>query len=101
MTETCNSEPCPTNPCATTSGGSEECNMPEKLIQLADEAWEELLKDKLKAHIQAQKGKKLDDLAKLVAEANDARWKHLIQGKLKCEEFKTRLKSLLAENVGD
>lgn len=46
-----------------------------ELLALADEAWMEVLKEKIKDHIRESSGKKLDELAKLVSESNGCRWK--------------------------
>lgn len=73
-------------------GDSECCNMPEKLLCLADEAWKEVVKDKIKQEIEKNSGAKLDALAKLVAEANHKKWTHLIEGKQKCDQFKDQVK---------
>ncbi len=77
------------------SASSECCEIPEKLLCLADEAWRELLKDKIKQEIQKAAGPKLDSLAKLVAETNHRRWTHQIQGKIKCDEYKQQVKDAL------
>ncbi len=82
--------------CAETTaqhgGDSECCNMPEKLLCLADEAWKEVVKDKIKQEIEKTAGAKLDALAKLVAETNHKKWAHLIEGKQKCDHFKDQVK---------
>ena len=49
-----------------------------QLIEMADEAWMELLKEKIKEQIQKSSGSQLDKLAKLVTEANHERWKHKV-----------------------
>jgi hypothetical protein len=56
--------------CADTAqhgGDGECCNAPEKLLCLADEAWKEVLKDKIKQEIEKNSGAKLDALAKMGA----------------------------------
>jgi hypothetical protein len=63
-----------------------------KLFELADEAWMELLKDKIKQQILSSGGEHLDELAKIVAEANKERWKHKLSGKRACEEHKEKIK---------
>lgn len=84
--------------CAETTtqhgGDGECCNMPEKLLCLADEAWKEVVKDKIKKEIEKNAGAKLDALAKLVAEANHTKWTHLIEGKQKCDQFKDQVKEV-------
>lgn len=47
-----------------------------ELIEMADQAWMEVLKEKIKEQIKTTSGSNLDQLAKLVAEANHERWKH-------------------------
>jgi len=69
--------------------------MPEKLLCLADEAWKEVLKEKIKQEIEKASGPKLTELAKLVTEANHKRWSHLIEGKQKCDEYKQQVKAAL------
>lgn len=74
---------------------SECCNMPEKLLCLADEAWKEVVKDKIKQEIEKTAGAKLDALAKLVAEGNHKKWSYLIEGKQQCDQFKDQVKEAL------
>jgi hypothetical protein len=73
-----------------------------KLLELADEAWMELLKEKIKAHI-LKTDTKLDELAKIVAEANHKRWSHKMkQDKCDsefdqcCDEYKDQLCKLFS-----
>ena len=84
-------------PAASTAEHEEDCcsEMPEKLLQLADEAWMEVLKDKIKKEIiTADKGK-LDEIAKLVVETNFAKWQNMIADKMKCEEYTEKLKQIM------
>lgn len=82
--------------CAEKSSG-QECNLHEKLLCLADEAWKEVLKEKIKEEIEKTSGAKLSALAKVVAEANGRKWQWMIQSKKACEEYKTQVRSLLSE----
>jgi len=68
------------------------CNCAEKFLDLADEAWKELLKERIKAKILAKKGEHIEKLAELVAKANGEKWKHMISAKTKAHEFKDELK---------
>lgn len=82
----CGNSSCSCNCCAEEScegEDNEECKG-TKLLELADEAWMEVLKDKIKEHIRAT-DTKLDELAKIVAEANHKRWKHKMKQE-KCNE---------------
>ena len=83
-----NSASCTTDEC---------CDMPAQLLCLADEAWRELVKDKLKAAIEESCGEKLDELAKLVSEANAYRWQHKIEAKTKCEEYKSNVRTFFTD----
>lgn len=59
----------------------------DQLLELADEAWMELVKDKIKAKIQETSGKQIDELAAIVSNANHERWSSKLQGKKSCEEY--------------
>ncbi len=67
----------------------------DQLLALADEAWTELLKDKIKEQILKNNGKQLDDLAKLVSNANHDRWKHKIKEFGNKNSFEEDLHNLL------
>ncbi len=73
-------------------GDSGECDFGAKLLDLADEAWMELLKEKIKAEIASSAGKNLDKLAKLVASTNSERWKMKMAKHQRCEQYKQQLK---------
>lgn len=72
--------------------GEEDCNCGEKFLELADEAWKEVLKEKIKAKIVAHKGEHIEKLAEIVAKANGEKWKTIISAKMKCHDFKENLK---------
>jgi len=98
---------CSENSCHTHGGGyhhhhgqchshgpaekEEKCDMPEKMLALADEAWREAVKCKMKAEIEASCGEQLTQLAKMVVEANKAKWGAKIAQKAKCHEFEENL----------
>ena len=95
MSNECSNDSCCGTKESSNCGSDQDCcDMPEKLLGLADEAWHEVVKDKIKAEIESSCGEKLDKLAKIVASANSGRWAHQIQGKVKCEEFKSSIKEL-------
>jgi len=50
-------------------------------LELADEAWEEILKDKIKEYILKTQNERMDNLAKVVAEGNAKRWKNRMEEK--------------------
>lgn len=74
------------------------CHCAEKFLEIADEAWKEVLKEKIKTKIVAHKGEHLDKLAEMVAMANGEKWKHMISAKMKCNEFKESLKEFFTSS---
>lgn len=72
----------------------EGCLCEEKFLMLADEAWKEYLKERIKAKIAEKKGQHIEDLAEIISTANGERWKHKIMAKMKCHEFKENIKHL-------
>lgn len=62
-----------------------------QLLQMADEAWMCLLKDKIKAKIQNISGDQLDQLADLVANSNHERWINKMASKRACESFDDKI----------
>ncbi len=75
---------------------SGECECMEKFLDIADKAWAEALKDKIKEKILAKKEDHLNKLAEIIAEANGAKWKHKIAAKVKVGEFKDDIKKLFS-----
>lgn len=61
------------------------------LLEAADCAWMEVLKDKIKEHILSTQNEKMTELAKLIAEENCQRWKHKMEKKHACADFKEKL----------
>ncbi len=82
--------------CSTQSCGC-ECPMPEKLLCLADQAWMELVKEKIKAEIDAKCGEELKKLAGVVAKANCEKWQSMIAGKQRCEEYRSEVKAFFSK----
>ncbi len=58
---------------------------------MADEAWMEVLHDKIKAQILATSGSHLDKLAKIVADANKERWQHKLGKQKSCDDYKEKV----------
>lgn len=73
----------------------QQCKYSDELLKLADDAWMELLKEKIKEDILQNAGDQLTRLAKLVSTANHARWKDKMQSKKDHEDFESQLKSVL------
>lgn len=72
------------------------CHCAEMFLHIADEAWKEVLKEKIKDKIIAQKGEHIEKLAELIATANGEKWKHIMTAKAKCNQFKDTLKEFLS-----
>ncbi len=77
-------------------GEKDGCHCAEKFLGIADEAWKEVLKDKIKHIILEHKGQHLDELAEIIAKANAAKWKAKISSKSKCNEYKDKLKEFFS-----
>lgn len=68
------------------------CCCAEKFLELADEAWKEVLIEKIKEKILARKGEYIDKLTELIAKSNGEKWNHRIKARLQCDEYKDKLK---------
>jgi hypothetical protein len=73
-------------------GHHEHEDFSEQLIEMADEAWMEVLKCKIKEHINNSSGSHLDELAKIVSESNHCRWKHKMAGRKGIDTFKHKVR---------
>jgi hypothetical protein len=62
-------------------------------LEIADEAWMEILKDKIKEQILSSSGAHLDELAKIVSESNRDRWKHKIATNAVVNEYREKFSS--------
>lgn len=65
--------------------------MSHYFLELADTAWEEVLKDKMKDYILETQEKRMEELAKIVAEGNNQKWKDKMHKKHSGGEFKEKL----------
>ena len=63
----------------------------KQLLELADEAWMEVLYDKIKSKIETTNGAKLEQLAQIVADANNARWEAKLSKEKRCDEFEDKI----------
>jgi hypothetical protein len=59
----------------------------EYFLALADEAWEEVLKDKIKEYILQTQNDPMLKLAKLVAEGNHQRWRTKMEKRQNSKDF--------------
>lgn len=62
-----------------------------ELIEMADEAWMEVLYEKIKEKIRATNGQHLEQLASIVAEANQARWRHKLAKQTDIQDFEQKV----------
>lgn len=71
----------------------DSCDFSKQLLGLADEAWTEVLKEKIKKKIEESNGKKLDQLAQIVSDANNARWHAKLAKKKGCSDFHEKIRN--------
>ena len=95
MEQECQSNKCC---CPCHSQQEESCHSEDKhaefsnyFLEIADMAWEEVLKDKIKEHIVSTQNARMKELAKIVSEGNNQRWKHKMEKKRGCMEFQEKL----------
>ena len=72
-------------------------DFPKSMLELADAAWMEVLKEEIKAHIMATQKGRMKELAKIISEANNQRWKNKMEKKHGCNEFKEKLCSFFSK----
>lgn len=89
MEECCSKDQC--KPAQECSVETKHEGIGEWLLSVADEAWTEVLKEKIKEHILATQGDRMAELAKIVSEGNNARWKNKMEKKHGCMDFKEKL----------
>ena len=103
MSEQCNSNNefsgngncgCGSKDCGCSTSG--KCNCAEKFLELADAAWTELLKEKIKNKINSKKGEHMEKLAEIVAKANGDKWRTKLSSKTNAQEFKNTLKEFFS-----
>jgi hypothetical protein len=94
MSDCCSENKC----CCPCHAKQEECSSGENgemfgkyFIELADCAWEEVLKEEMKEYIRSSQKGRMKELAKIVAEANNKRWRHKMEKKQCCAEFQEDL----------
>lgn len=74
------------------------CCYSEEMLKLADKAWMEVLKEKMKAEIEKVEGAELEELAKIVGKANGEKWKNRISAKMQKEEYQDSLKEYFSSH---
>ncbi len=82
--------------CHHSCGGASQgdhCEHAHKLLCIADMAWMEILKEKIKEHIQSS-DHKIDEIARIVAEANHERWQQKMSNEQCCSGYEEKLNQL-------
>jgi hypothetical protein len=69
------------------------CEHAHKLLEIADMAWMEVLKEEIKKNIQAN-DHKIKEIAQIVSEANRERWKNKMTKEKCCAGYEDKLKQL-------
>lgn len=86
--------------CSECNHCSCECHkqksFPAQLLEMADQAWMEVLQEKVKQHIEKSSGSHLDELAKLVAESNNNRWKNKMAMQKGCHSFTDKIREFFS-----
>lgn len=72
----------------------------QHLLHVADCAWMELLKEKIKQQIATTCGDQLDQIAKVVAESNQSRWNHKTSLIKIQHEYKDKLQDIFCCSSG-
>lgn len=72
----------------------------KELLKVADCAWMELLKEKIKKEIETNCGEQLAQIAKVVADTNGSRWEHKLALTKTQSDYKEKLKNIFCCNTG-
>lgn len=89
MEDCCKSE-CSSTEDETCHDEKDDC-MSDFFLEIADCAWTDVLKDKIKEYILSTQDKHMTELAKIVAESNNQRWKNKMANKQSHIEFEEKL----------
>lgn len=77
-----------------------ECDWAASFLELADEAWMEVLKEKIKEYI-LKDDKKITELAAIVSEANCERWKKKMEKEKCCDTYQQKLNACFNSGCSD
>jgi hypothetical protein len=104
MKASCENEKCENSSCYThkenchkASCQDENCHE-QGLLKIANCAWMEVVKEKIKEHILATENARITELAKIIAEGNQELWKHKMGEKRHCKEFEEKLCGFFARS---
>lgn len=81
-------------------GGNESCcgeetSKSEMFMELANEAWAELMKEKMKAVYEKSMGDKMNKVAAVSVEACMAYWMQKMKSEASCAEFEEKLRKAM------
>jgi N-acetylneuraminic acid mutarotase len=79
-------------------GGDNSDEFAGYFLDIADCAWEEVLKDKVKEYIVATQNDRMKELAKIIAEGNNQRWRHKMEKKHGCRDFQEKLCNFFSQS---
>ena len=85
----CTEKSCSESSCGSDSGGDE--NPTGMMMKLAEDAWSDLMKEKIKAVYEKQTGAMMNKVAQAAAEASIAYWTHKMEGEAKCHEHQEKI----------
>ncbi|MFI0434561.1 MAG: hypothetical protein ACH350_02380 [Parachlamydiaceae bacterium] len=71
---------------------SGSCDYAKKFLEIADQAWMEVLKEKIKENIRS-KACNMDELARLISEANHERWRMKMENKHAVNEYEAKIRN--------
>jgi hypothetical protein len=87
---------CQCHQCDCCSSHDNKAQFEEYFLDVADHAWEEVLKDKIKEYILSTQEDRMTELAKIVAEGNNQRWRNKMEKKRSCSDFHEKLCSFFS-----
>lgn len=88
---------CSCSSCSTCCG-SQQGKFADELLKIADQAWMEVLKEKIKDEIRQLSNDHLSQMAKLVAEANHVRWKEKMKARKDIHDYEDQLRGLFCSH---
>ena len=81
--------------CCSEKSCCEDDSKGKMMMEIANEAWTELMKDKMKAAYEKAKGDKMDKVAHISVEACMAYWANKMKSQAAWEEFEEKLKNAM------
>ncbi len=101
-------EECQTNQCSTQTSCQPSscqpkpchgsgCEMTDEMMELADEAWSCLMKEKMKACLEKMDGKKMDAIAQAAVEVSKAHWGGKMKMKADMREAMEKLRMAMSK----